>query len=136
MAAPIYIPSSAGAAASFKPNSVAVITTSYTVPAGSFAKVLVNLEGSATLTVNGNTAIRGTQNSVLASDNLRTATGGGANTSNALFTTTSDGSTGAIGSVFNETTDQKTVTSDIFVPSGTVISGTGTWRATVMLYTA
>jgi hypothetical protein len=111
------------------PLAVSVKTASYTIPTGRFARVLINLEGSATFTIGGVTAIRGTQNSVLAGANLRTNT----TISNALITTSSPGTVGA---AFTDTTDQKTTIAELWLPSGTVINGTGTWRAVVMEYNA
>jgi hypothetical protein len=113
------------------PVAVSVKTASYTIPTGRFARILINLEGSATFTIGGVTAIRGTQNSVLASDNLRTNT----SLSNILVTTTDTNPT-TTGAAFTETTDQKTVIAELWLPSGTVINGTGTWRAVVMEYNA
>lgn len=115
------------------PLAVSVKTASYTIPTGRFARVLINLEGSATFTIGGVIAIRGTQNSVLASDNLRiNSSGFGPN--GALHTTTDN--TGTSGTAFTETTDQKTIIAELWLPSGTVINGTGTWRAVVMEYNA
>jgi len=113
------------------PLAVSVKTASYTIPTGRFARVLINLEGSATFTIGGVTAIRGTQNSVLASDNLKTNT----SLSNALVTTTAS-DPGTAGAAFTETNDQKTTIAELWLPSGTVINGTGTWRAVVMEYNA
>jgi hypothetical protein len=127
MSAPFIVPFN------FQPDSVSVITSSYTIPAGKYARVVVNLEGSATVTINGTTALRGTQNSVLASDNLAVRVSGA--TEGALI---NDGGTGSVslGAAYNETTDQKTVISDFWCPTGTVIGGTGTWRAIVTIYSA
>lgn len=145
MSSPIYIPSSASASSISNPVSVSVITSSYTVPAGKFAQVHYNLEGASTITVNGATASRGTSNTVLGSDNISLGPlkgDGNFNSYRQLITSTWPGAEPASSSVnytgtaFNESTDNKTVVGDLFLPSGTVISGSGTWRATVMIYNA
>jgi hypothetical protein len=117
------------------PTSVSVKTASYTIPSGKYAKVVVNLEGSATFTINGTLALRGTQNSVLASDNMRVSNNNFSFGSGYLATT-SNSDTQAAGSAFTETTDQKTVIVELWLPTGTVLNGTGTWRAVVMEYNA
>lgn len=126
MSAPLVVPFN------FQPSAVSVKTGSYTIPAGKYAKVTVNLEGSATFTIGGVTAIRGTQNSVLGSSLLTTFNGGGAGSAdnNSLSTgvPTSENSAGA---AFSSATDQKTVIAELWLPTGTVIDGTGTWRAVV-----
>jgi hypothetical protein len=127
MSAPFFIPFN------FQPASVSVKTASYTIPAGRYAYVVANVEGTGTFTIDAATALRSTQNSVLASDNLRTSTPA-SQQSSALYTSTSDASASAIGGAFNETTDQKTVVHGYWVPSGTIINGTGTWRAVVTEY--
>ena len=103
-----------------RPLSVSVITGSYTVPAGRWAKVLVNLEGSASFTIGGVTALRGTQNSVVGS------------VSSSCNTTCS----GASGwpTPGSAATDQKTTVGQFEAPSGVVLNGSGTWRAVVTLY--
>jgi len=131
MAAPLYIPSSGGSAGQ-NPESVSVITTSYTVPAGKYAKLVVNLEGSATFTVNGTTAIRGTQNSVLGSSPIQTESRGTPSVNHMLTTGTNN--VGSSGAAFVSATDQKTVTTEINLPAGAVANGTGTWRALVMIF--
>lgn len=116
------------------PASVSVKTAGYTIPLGRYARAIVNLEGSATFTIDGVTALRGTQNSVLGSDNLRLATTGTTPSSGALFTATSDTAVTAVGTAFTEATDQKTVVQDVFLPPGAVINGTGTFRVIVEEY--
>jgi len=145
MSSPIYIPSSSGF--NNNPSSTTVRTASYTIPAGKYARVVANLEGSATLTINGTTALRGTQNSILSSSSLQFQTQGnftysaaGFSTSgnaNKLITTTAGDASvsgNAPTSAFSTTTDQKTVVQDFWCPTGTVINGTGTWRAIVTEY--
>ena len=110
------------------PLAVAVKTGSYTIPARRFAVVVVNVEGSGTFTIDGATAIRGTQYGILASDNLGNVNSIGALMANAVATNT------ASGTAFTEGTAQETVAVEIVVPTGTIINGTGTWRATVTEY--
>ena len=129
------------------PQSVTVITSSYTVPAGKFARVHYNLEGSSTLTVNGATAVRGTQYAVLGSSAIQYQTQGGftysaggfsssTNANKLITTNTGDASisNNVPTAAFGQSTAQHTVTGDLFFPTGTVISGAGTWRAVVILY--
>lgn len=127
MASNIYVPFN------FAPLSVSVKTGSYTVPAGKYARAVVNLEGSATFTIGGVTALRGTQNSVLGGSNMYIATGSlnGGNTAGALFT---GANSGTLSNAYSTTTDQKSLIAEIWLPSGTVINGTGTWRAVVTEY--
>ena len=129
MTAPFVIPFN------FQPESVSVETGSYTVPAGKYARVTVNLEGSATFTIGGATALRGTQNTVLASDNLRISDASfptGAGTLSADTIGAAD--LGAAGGAFSESTRQVTVVQSYFLPTGTLINGTGTWRAVIEIY--
>ena len=116
-----------------QPVSVAVKTASYAIPAGNYARVTVNLEGAGTFTIGGVTALRGTSNSVLASDNLRTSTNSNSQASSLSVSDTNISPT-AVGTAFNETTDNKVTIAVLWLPSGTTIAGTGTWRATVELY--
>lgn len=144
MSSPIYIPSSAGF--NNNPLSTTVRTASYTIPAGRYARVVANLEGSATLTINGTTALRGTQNSILSSSGLITQTqiinagfgGVSTNFSGQVLMTgagVNNGGTNNFGSAaFTSGTDQKTVVQEFWCPTGTVINGTGTWRAIVTEY--
>ena len=136
MASNLYIPFN------FAPSSVAVKTGSYTIPAGKYARVVVNLIGSATFTIGGVTALSGTQNSVITSDNNLYRVGGTPGTiatgnSGQLGTTSFSGAPGTSTSavtVFANTTDQKSTVAEYWFPTGTIINGTGTWRATVMEY--
>lgn len=128
MASNIYVPFN------FAPAAISVKTTSYTIPAGKYSRVVANLEGSATLTINGVTALRGTENTVLASDNLRTFTSAGSSNYLLVGTASSSAGVAAIGGAFNESTSQTTTIADFFCPTGTVISGTGVWRAIVTEY--
>lgn len=119
-----------------KPVSVSVQAGIYYIPAGYYARVVVNLEGSATFTINGTIALRGTQNGVLASDNLKLTDPGSGYAVGALYMHTAGGAPGAAGAAFNETTDQKTVVAEYNLPTGTAINGSGVWRAVVELYLA
>lgn len=126
------------------PASVSVKTASYTIPAGRYARVIVNLEGSATFTINAVLALRGTQNSVITSNsNVYVTTGvpnllvvsppGQLHVSSGNWNTSN--STSAVAPLYANATDQKTVVQDFWCPTGTVISGTLTWRAVVEEYT-
>lgn len=128
MASNLYIPFN------FAPSSVAVKTASYTIPAGKYARLVVNLEGSATFTIGGVTALRGTQNSVLASDNIKLSVVSSSVGALGTHATGSVADLGSAGGAFNETTDQKTIVAEYWLPTGTIINGTGTWRAVVMEY--
>ena len=131
MSAPLYIPSSSITAKPASPTSVSVKTASYTIPVGRYARVIVNLEGSATFTINSVTALRGTQYSILSSSPLNTANVGGSGPIGLASTTSPSINQLA----FNSATAQETVVQDIWCPTGTVISGTSTWRAIVEEYT-
>lgn len=118
-----------------KPVSVSVQAGIYYIPAEYYARVVVNLEGSATFTINGTTALRGTQNGVLASDNLKLVSE--SSMTNVLAVNNNPNMfPGTAGGAFNETTDQKTVVAEYNLPAGTAINGTGVWRAVVELYLA
>lgn len=144
MSSPIYIPSSSGF--NNNPSSTSVKVASYTIPAGKYARVVANLEGSATLTINGTTALRGTQNSVLGSSGMITqtqninasVTGGNTLFSGQVLISGGGAPTGGTNNsgnaAFTSATDQKTVVQDFWCPTGTVINGTGTWRAIVTEY--
>ena len=110
------------------PVAISVRTASYTIPAGRWARVVANVEGTGTFTVNGTTALRSTQNNVLASSPLRTAV---SNSTVHLLTLTNGTGTG---DAYGAVTDQKTIVGDFNLPTGTVINGSGTWRATVEEY--
>jgi len=145
MSSSVYIPASSGGGGSFTPPaSISVKTASYTIPAGRYARVLVNLEGSATFTINAVLALRGTQNSVITSNsNVYVSTGvpslavavpnGQIHVSQGFWQTLT--STASVAPLYANATDQKTVVQDFWCPTGTVISGTLTWRAVVEEYT-
>lgn len=137
MPAPFIVPFN------FCPDSVSVKTSSYTIPAGKFARLVVNLIGTSTFTIGGVTALQGTSTTVInSSANLYRASGtpttlsasvppgtglvNNASPSNAGVTT--------VAAVFGNSTEEKVITIDIWVPTGTVISGTGTFRITVQEY--
>jgi hypothetical protein len=121
-----------------QPFSVAVKTATYTIPAGYYARAIVNLEGAATFTIDAVTALRGTQNSVLGSSVLdyHNATDvGGSVVGQTLYSGSGPTSAAArVGDAFTSVTDQKSITQELRLPTGTVINGTGTWRAVVELY--
>lgn len=109
------------------PLSVAVKTAGYTIPANRVARCTVNLEGSATFTIDGTTALRSTQNTVLGGSSLKdTGTAGQLSTNSPTGTT----------SVFTASTDQKTIVHTVTLPAGTLIGGTGTFRVVVEEYPA
>lgn len=116
------------------PVSVSVRTSSYTIPAGRYARVIANVEGSSSFTINGGLALRGTSNTVLSSDNLRLATDGNFISNKLATSDTAPGGWSSIGTAFNESTNQTVSSQDYILPSGTVISGSGTWRAVVEEY--
>lgn len=125
----------------FNPVSVSVKTGSYTIPAGKYARAIVNVIGSGTFTINGTTALSGSQNNVITNvnnlyrDNRAATVSGISVVQGGLIS--GSGQTGA-GSgvllVYGNETDQKPLVHDYFLPTGTVINGTGTWRATVEEY--
>jgi len=123
MSAPFVIPFN------FQPESVSVRTGSYTIPAGKYAFVTVNVEGTGTFTIGGTTALRGTSNTVLASSALDYRTGTG---HNALITVS--GGTSNDGNAFSTSTNSSSPTANYWLPSGTVINGSGTWRAVVSIF--
>lgn len=118
MSSPIVIPFN------FDPIQISVVTTSFTVPAGRYARVIANVEGSATFTINGATALRGTQNSVLTSSVMRTDGSG----------FLAAGPTTGIQNAYGFGVDQKPLVHDFFLPTGTIINGSGSWRAVVEQY--
>jgi len=129
MSAPFVIPFNNN------PSSVSVKTASYTIPAGKYALLTVNLIGSATFTIGGVTALQGTQNDVLGSsvvDAFNVQTAGGATSGQGIITTS--GTFATTFAAFATAIDQKTVISQVWVPTGTVISGTGTFRIIVQEY--
>jgi hypothetical protein len=118
------------------PVSVSVKTGSYTIPSGQYARVVANVKAGGTFTIDAATALDSVSRSwsVLASDNLKlstysTSVGG-------LATETAQQSMGSAGAAFTETTAycETSETGEFWLPAGTVINGTGSWRATVMLY--
>ena len=115
------------------PASVNVRTAGYTIPADRYARAVANVIGSATFTINGVTALAGTQNSVLASDNLRLSSVDGS-TPGGLYSGVSANSIQGVGGAFSEATQQQNLVQDYFLPPGTIINGTGTWRAVVEEY--
>lgn len=124
------------------PVSVSVKTGSYTIPAGKFARAVVNVIGSGTFTINGNTALSGTQNNVITSsanmyrDNRGASVSGIAVVQGGLISgaaVTGINGTG-VSLVYANETQQQNLVKDFYLSTGTVINGTGTWRATVEEY--
>jgi hypothetical protein len=128
------------------PVSISVKTAGYTIPANRYARAVVNVIGSGTFNIGGVTALAGTQQNVITNLNglIR-----GAGTP--VFSSATAGTMGAlhvpVGSpmqatlaatglvqVFANETQQNNLVHDYFLPAGTVINGTGTWRATVEEY--
>jgi hypothetical protein len=136
------------------PAAVSVKTASYTIPAGKYALLTVNLIGTATFTIGGVTALQGAQNNTITNSNgLFRGTGtpslgfGDAYTigglvMNAAPSTNSYAQNTAYNpptpnqpvQVFANETDQKVIISEVWVTTGTVISGTGTFRIIVQEY--
>ena len=130
------------------PISISVKTAGYTIPANRYARVSVNVHAGGTFNIGGVTSLSSLTATwtVLASDNLTAHTLSA--TSNNGFTNSTIGRllTGGsnadfpaanfVGNAFNESTAQfnTSVTEQYFMPAGTVINGTGTWRATVEEY--
>ena len=132
MSVPLFVPFN------HLPSSVNVQTGSYSIPAGYYARAVVNITGSGNFSVNGSNVLIGSQNTVLASDNLRTSNYSTGPTNDYIgsltVTTTSDASwKNPIGSAFNESTDEKVITQDYWLPSGTTINGSN-YRALIELY--
>lgn len=126
-----------------KPASTTVRTASYTIPAGRYARVVANVIGSGAFTIGGVVALQGTQNSVISSDNLTvvaqqgTVAGGGQINIGGLLGTNTSNSLNSVnggGTAFNEATQQHNLVESYWVPEGTVINGSGTWRAVVEEY--
>jgi hypothetical protein len=170
MSAPFIIPFN------FQPVSVSVKTGSYTIPAGNYARVLVECDsggtftidtvtavttaafvnidlaagsadlnhtvptgfrsivsvattGADTITVNGNLLLSSTTPGFYNSQlpNIEIGPGG-----NVLITNSIGGSKSIVGvSIPSNATHRQ---AEFWLPSGTVINGTGTWRAVVMEY--
>lgn len=118
----------------FQPSSVSIKTSSYTIPAGKYAKVNISLLGISYFTINGGVAIECTAHTVLATDNLRVTTMAGGATGNHLSVAQMDSSGQTLiapGSAFNENTVNQLIQAEYWLPSGTVIAGSGTWKAVV-----
>jgi len=126
----------------FQPVSVSVKTSSYTIPAGKYAYVTANAIGSATFEIGGATALSGssTTQTTNTSSTLRYGRGDGVNyvlENHLLATDASNGHGGTPhGDAFGyaSKTFNEVATASYWLPAGTVISGSGTWRATVSLY--
>ena len=112
------------------PASTTVRTASYTIPAGFYARVVANVEGTGTFTIGGSTALRGTSNQVLASSVLDFKTSLGFQ----RLCVESSTAGSPDGNAFTSTTNATSTTESYWLPTGAVINGTGTWRAVVELY--
>ena len=119
------------------PVSIAVRTAGYTIPANRYARASVNVHVGGTFTINGTTALSSFANtwSVLASSPIQTILfGGGFGFSHiATGQASSQPSNGAAFSS-NTARSENSVTGEYYLPTGTVINGTGTWRAVVEEY--
>lgn len=124
MSSPLTIPFN------HQPISTSVKTSSYTIPAGNYARASVFILGTGTFTIDGLVACGGVQNTVLASDNLKLGT---TSLPGALITAASD-SGYSTGGAFTEATDLKPIVAEYWLPTGTVVSGSGTWAVTIELY--
>lgn len=109
------------------PAFVSVVSAGYTIPASRYARAVVNVIGSGTFTINAVTALAGTQNSVLSGSNMVVGTG----SENGLRAATFGG---PYANAYTTVVDQKNLVQDYFLPAGTIINGTGTWRAVVEEY--
>ena len=116
------------------PTSVLTITSSYAIPVGRYARVVYSLLGTATFIVNGSTIASTGTSGTFNSSPLRYQTNG---TSNNLATVTNPNGSGSAnqGAAYGFGSVQDVGASYINVPTGTVLSGTGTWKAFVELYT-
>jgi hypothetical protein len=112
------------------PVAVSVKTAGYTIPANRYARAVVNLIGSATFTINAVTALQGTQ-ATLASTGPTVNRGTDGTSFGSIQAVTGAG----IGThSWSGVTYQETTVKDYFLPAGTIINGTGTWRAVVEEY--
>jgi hypothetical protein len=171
MSSPIYIPSSAGF--DNNPASVSVITTSYTIPAGKFARVYVACHSGGTMSINGviavdtdpflnvDVAATTTATYVVPTGYRATVTGTGNAiyqiniNSNGLSSTYQSGSytpefnIGPAGRMLSQSafatmgvqgvaipSNKTHAEVEFYLPSGTVITGAGSWRAVVQEYNA
>jgi len=115
----------------FQPESVAVKTGSYTIPAGKYAFVTANVVGNSTFTINGSTALQATltTQTTHTSSNMKVETG-----SNYLFTSGTAPSSPIAANGYGNASFSETVSASFWLPTGAVVNGSGTWRATVTLY--
>lgn len=100
-------------------------TPGYTVPAGyRFEGFYTPTTGTGNLIVDGNTVYSSVSNTV----ELKVGPGDQVRTNSSAIT-------GIIwGFALRENEPESNVTASFWVPSGTIINGSGTWRATVSLY--
>ncbi len=114
------------------------------IPVGKYAYVTANAVGSGTFEVGGATALSGssTTQTTNTSSNLRygTATGGVNSDERHLLSAVGSTNSGSAASPYGNAfgygseTFNEVATASYWLPAGTVISGSGTWRATVSLY--
>lgn len=124
------------------PVSVQVVTGSYTVPARKWARVTAHVIQGGAFTINGSTALSSVNSlrswSVLASDNYQHWNHSTLGRAEMSITSTTNATSLGVGTGFNENTAySEAITSETAtfkIPSGSVINGSGTWRATVELY--
>lgn len=116
----------------FQPVATAVKTASYTIPAGRYAKVSANVQTGGTFSISGVIALSSVSASwtALASSPVTTGNDG---QGTAMKTMSGGTNTGA---AFGSSTAvlQTSASESFWVPAGTVITGAGSWRATVQEY--
>jgi len=121
----------------FQPLSVSVKTGSYTIPSGKYAYVSANVEGTGTFTLGGDIALRGTTTAQV-TNTASTLRGNGdmfPSLSGALILASEGPNGDDVESLtYSSVTFSESVTSAYWLPAGSVINGSGTWRATVSLF--
>jgi hypothetical protein len=162
MSAPFIIPFN------FQPVSVAVKTASYTIPAGQYARVVVECHSGGTFTIDAVSAVTtavfvNVDTNVIGSPSYTVPTGYRSEVSyipsgtSSSFTVNGNqseiisqnvyterfniGPAGVLNSVFAGGIQGVSIPSNathrnevFWVPTGTVLNGTGSWRCTVELY--
>lgn len=133
------------------PIKVQVVTTSYTVPSGKWAQVTAHVIQGGSFTIGGVVALSSVNSlrswTILASDNLAVIAStfqtsqkylsvytGADNSIPSTPANTVHTYNGAFneGTAYSEAITSESATYNL--PAGTVINGSGTWRATVELY--
>lgn len=101
--------------------------STYTVPSGyRFEGHASNVSGGAGATI----LVNGDQVAVLGVDETTTVKAG----AGAVISTSIGGDSDLTGFSLRENEPESNVTASFWVPSGTILNGTGTWRVTVSLY--